>query len=102
MADFWMADKQKYVFKKQGATRGSVTGQYVRFSEGDELVLPSGELRHMPSRFYETRPLEAKSTPEVGEIEHVGSGWYEVRVGGETKDKVRGEEDAKDRLNELT
>jgi len=97
-----MADKQKYVFKKQGATRGDVTGQYVRFSEGDELVLPSGELRHMPDRFYETRPLEAKPASEEGEIEHIGSGWYEVRVGGEVKDKVRGKEDAQDRLSELT
>ena len=97
-----MADKEKYLFKKKGATVGSVTGQYVRFTEGDELVLPSGELRHMSDRFYETRPLEAESTSAEGEIEHIGSGWYKVRVGDETKDKVRGEEAAQDRLDELT
>jgi len=42
---------------------------------------------------YQTRPMRP-SEPSV-EVVHVGSGWYEVRVGGEVaEDGIRGEEAA--------
>jgi hypothetical protein len=55
----------------------------------------------MDDRFYETRPLEADTPePDTG-IEHVGAGWYQIRVDGEVVDKVRGEESAEQRLEKL-
>lgn len=61
----------------------------------------------MPDRFYKTRPLKPDpsdgdtQTPNDG-TEHTGGGWYQVRVGGEVVDKVRGEEEAQDRYEELS
>jgi hypothetical protein len=62
----------------------------------------------MPDRFYETRPLKPGPSgggdPQTSDdgIEHTGAGWYQVRVGGEVVDKVRGEEKAQARYEELS
>jgi len=96
-----MAEKVEYRFQKAGATRGGTTGRYLRWDEGDRRTLPKAELDHMDDRFYETRPLEADTPePDTG-IEHVGAGWYQIRVDGDVVDKVRGEESAEQRLEKL-
>jgi hypothetical protein len=99
-----MAEKVEYRFQKTGATRGNATGRYLRWDEGDCRTLPKGELDHMGDRFYETRPLKPDSdtqAPNDG-IEHTGAGWYQVRIGGEVVDKVRGQEEAQARYEELS
>lgn len=37
----------KYIFKSSGSTRGSVTGQFYRFSPGLEVEAPEGEFKQL-------------------------------------------------------
>lgn len=43
----------------------------------------------------------APKPPQDGTIRPSGGGWYEVVIGGEVRDKVRGEAAAKARVEEL-
>jgi len=114
-----MSDKVEYTFNSKGVYNGDVTGERYNYSPGDTVVAPEGEFKNEDSAFYQTRPMRAGSSPpEDEEVEddseedkaedkpddgvvHTGSGWYEVRIGGETVGKERGKEAAEERYQEL-
>lgn len=50
-------DKVEYHFQLRGSTVGAVSGSSRSWRPGDTQVLPKGELKHVPPRHYETRPL---------------------------------------------
>lgn len=95
-----MPEMMEYRFKKDGSCIGRVSGTPTRWQEGQTKRLPKGELQGVPSRFYETRPLEpSKSDPEEDAQESEG-GSYETREEGSGEDTP--DEEAEGRFYETS
>jgi hypothetical protein len=91
----------EYTFTRRGATTGAVSGARYTWKKDQTVIAPDGEFAHLPDQRYSTRVVRP-SEPDGYEVRHEGAGWWHV-VGpdGEKVDVVRGEEKARQRLEEV-
>lgn len=81
-------DKVEYTFERRGSTTGAQSGQLLSWRPGESKVLPKGELNHVDSSHYETRPVTPDSSYETRTYEANGS-WKELVEDGETVANVQ-------------
>lgn len=93
---------EDFTFNMTGAESGRIQKKAGEIFEGADWMCEKLVNHWEVARWHETGPKQTKQQAATYQVREKGAGWYElVDEDGDVVDKIRGEEKANDKLNEL-